>query len=31
LPFQVNAGFARDYGYRFQKRIGGYIGINYRF
>jgi hypothetical protein len=31
LPFQVNAGIAGDYGNRFQKRIGGYAGICYRF
>jgi len=31
LPFEVNIGIAGDYGYRFQKRIGGYAGINYRF
>jgi len=31
LPFEVNIGIAGDYGYRFQKRMGGYAGINYRF
>ncbi len=31
LPFELNAGIAGDYGYRFQKRIGGYAGICYRF
>jgi len=31
LPFEINAGIAGDYGDRFQKRIGGYVGICYRF
>ena len=31
LPFEINAGFAGDYGDRFQKRIGGYLGMSYRF
>jgi hypothetical protein len=31
LPFQVNVGIAGDYGDLFQKRIGGYAGINYLF
>jgi len=31
LPFEINAGIAGDYGERFQKRIGGYVGICYRF
>ena len=31
LPFRINAGFAGDYGYRFEKRVGGYAGICYQF
>ena len=31
LPFEINTGLAADYGDRFQKRIGGYVGICYRF
>jgi hypothetical protein len=31
LPFQLNAGIAGDYGDRFEKRIGGYAGICYKF
>jgi len=31
LPFEVNAGLALDYGDRFQKRIGAYVGVCYRF
>ena len=31
LPFQLKAGIAGDYGDRFQKRIGAYAGICYKF
>jgi hypothetical protein len=31
LPFQVNAGIAGDYGDIYQNRIGGYVGISYKF
>ena len=31
LPFQINVGFAGDYGKRFKKSLGGYAGISYQF
>lgn len=31
LPMQLSGGFAGDYGERFEKRIGGYLGISYLF
>jgi hypothetical protein len=31
LPCQLHAGLAGDYGDRFEKRIGGYLGMSYRF
>jgi len=31
LPFQVKVGIAGDYGDRFEKRIGGYLGIEFVF
>ena len=31
LPFTVKTGFAGDYGERFEHRIGGYLGIEFKF
>lgn len=31
LPIKFNVGIAGDYGERFEKRIGGYAGVSWRF